>query len=446
MRASLVLVSPRPCTQALTQLTTNPETNNNTTMKMNKWTQVLLGVGLVSIPAVTHAEEQLSQLRTELTSTTISGYVDTTMTWKSGQGNANMPGRVYDGADTQDSFNLNVVSITLAKPLDESEWAAGYNVQTLFGPGASKRGTGSIRGGVPAGPGPSTGADVAFNEAVVLLRVPVGNGIDFKIGQFGTFNGYEAYDTYKNPNWSRSYGFYIESSAHTGVAASYKIGESITVMGGIANMAGFNNQVDALYSQALSESEKAYLAMVNWTLPENAGFLKGASLSVGYTGGAQSPVLPGADWWQENYYVGFSLPTPISGMAVGLAFDYTSGMQYNDSWAETIGAYVSFQATEKLKLNGRADWAKGNNGVAGASDGAFGYYSTGDGRNELFSLTATADYALWKNVISRLEFRWDTTLTSDTPFGGTVDAPAGTVPADGDKTAVSLTANFIYQF
>jgi hypothetical protein len=405
-------------------------------MKMNKWTQVLLGVGLVSIPAVTHAEEQLSQLRTELTSTTISGYVDTTMTWKSGQGNANMPGRTYDGADTQDSFNLNVVSITFAKPLDESEWSAGYLVQTLMGPGAQKRGTSSNIGG--------SSGDFAFNEAVVLLRVPVGNGIDFKIGQFGTFNGYEAYDTYKNPNWSRSYGFYIESSAHTGVSASYKIGESITVMGGIGNMAGFNNAVDALYDASLSESEKAYLAMVNWTLPESAGFLKGASLSVGYTGGAATPT---SDWWQENYYAGVSLPTPINGLAVGLAFDYTTGMTYADSWAESLAAYVSFQVTEKLKLNGRADWAKGFNGSAvGGYHGAFGYTSAGDDRNELFSLTATADYALWKNVISRLEFRWDTTLTSDTPFGGTVAAAGGTQPVDGDKTAVSLLANFIYQF
>ncbi|MGC3957320.1 MAG: outer membrane beta-barrel protein [Verrucomicrobiota bacterium] len=249
-------------------------------MKINKWTQVLLGAGLVSIPAVTHAEEQLSQLRTELTSTTISGYVDTTATWKFGSGNANMPGRVYDGTDTQDGFNLNVVSITFAKPLDESEWAAGYNVQTLFGPGASKRGTGSLRSGVdtsvlPDGINDRSAGDVAFNEAVVLLRVPVGNGIDFKVGQFGTYNGYEAYDTYKNPNWSRSYGFYIESSAHTGVSATYKVCDTVTVMGGVGNMAAFNNAVDAKYSPAISESEKAYLGMITFTAPESFGASRG---------------------------------------------------------------------------------------------------------------------------------------------------------------------------
>ena len=37
------------------------------------------------------------------------------------------------------------------------------------------------------------------------LRAPVGNGIDFKVGQFGTYNGYEAYDTeiYTRPEIER---------------------------------------------------------------------------------------------------------------------------------------------------------------------------------------------------------------------------------------------------
>ncbi len=399
-----------------------PRQNKHTTMKINKWTQVLLGVGLVSIPAVTNAEEKIIGSQAALTSTTISGYVDTTASWKFGTGNANMPGRVYDGADTQDGFNMNVVSMTLNKPLDEGEWASGYNVQFLFGEGARKRGTGL-----------STGAGgVAFNEAVVLLRAPVGNGIDLKIGQFGTYNGYEAYDTYKNPNWSRSYGFFIESSAHTGVSASYRFSDSVSVMAGVGNMAGFNNQVDAKYTGA--ESKKAYLGMITFTAPESFGFLKGASLSAGYTGGVNGPT---SSWMQDNYYVGASVPTPISGLAAGLAFDYTRGIAIADSDSYALGAYLSLQATEKLKLNGRVDYGWGDDtmyysaAVAGGNAGE---------RNKLLSLTGTADYTLWKNVISRAELRWDTCLTGDSPFGGTA---AGTPT---DKNAVSLTANLIYQF
>jgi len=190
---------PRASVQAFAN---QPGETKNKTMKLNKWTQMLLGVGLISLPAAAGAEEKPNFVQTAFSSTTLSGYVDTTATWSFGTGNANLPGRVYDGPDTQDGFNLNVVSLTLNKPLDETQWAAGYNVQMLFGPGAAKRGT-----GLTSTFDPTTGvssAEVSFNEAVVLLRVPVGNGIDFKMGQFQTFNGYETYDTYKDPNWSRS--------------------------------------------------------------------------------------------------------------------------------------------------------------------------------------------------------------------------------------------------
>ncbi len=171
-------------------------------MKISKWTKMLLSAGLVSIPAVVLADDAPapSTVLTALSSTTLSGYVDTSAVWKFGTGDANMPGRTYDGSDAQDGFNLNVVSLTLDKPLDESEWAAGYHVQMLMGPGATKRGTGIATGG-SGGP---VATDFAFNEAYINLKVPLGNGLDFHIGQFGTYNGYEAYDTYKDPNWSRS--------------------------------------------------------------------------------------------------------------------------------------------------------------------------------------------------------------------------------------------------
>lgn len=395
---------------------------------MNKWTQVLMTAGLISLPAIAQADEAAapSSVLTSLSSTTLSGYVDTSAVWKFGTGNANMPGRVYDGPDVQDGFNLNVVSLSLTKPLEEGEWSAGYNVQLLFGPGATKRGTGSLIGG---------GSDVAFNEAVVLLRVPVGNGIDFKIGQFGTYNGYEAYDTYKNPNWSRSYGFYIESSAHTGVSASYKVSDALSFSVGVGNIAGFNNQVDAKTSV---ESKKAYLGIVTLTAPESMGFLKGGSLSAGYTygdaisSGTVSGAPIGTRYSQGNLYVGGSIPLPVTGLSVGAAYDYTSGSAFANSYANALAGYLVWQATEKLKVNGRIDYAWGSNGT-------FGYGSV-DGKNELIALTGTVDYSLWKNVISRVELRWDRALTDDTPFGGKV---AG---IGRDENAVSLAMNVIYQF
>jgi Putative beta-barrel porin-2, OmpL-like. bbp2 len=409
-------------------------------MKINKWTQVLLGVGLISVPAITHAEEKQNFVQTALSSTTLSGYVDTSAILNMGSGSYyNLPGHTYDTAEMQNGFNLDVVSLTLAKPLDESEWAAGYNVQMLFGPGATKRGTGSFIPGTVNNNDPATqntlsGGDFAFNEAYVVVRVPVGNGLDFKIGQFGTYNGYEAYDTYKDPTWTRSYGFYIESSAHTGISASYMVNEVLSITAGIANMAGFNNQVNAKYNG--SAAKEAYMAIMTLTAPESFGAMKGATLSAGYTGGVNGGGAGSQNsngWMQGNYYVGASIPTPLKNLSAGLAWDYTTGMIDEGSYAQAFATYLSLQATEKLKLNARADFGWGSQGV-------FGYTAAG-GNDQLFSLTLTADYSLWANVVSRLEFRWDECMTNDKPFGGTFQNQT-----PDSKEDFALILNIIYMF
>jgi hypothetical protein len=403
-------------------------------MKINQWTLSLLSLGAISLPSVVQADEApspLSPLLTAVAKTTLSGYVDTSATWMTGTGNANLPGRVYDGPDTQDGFNLNLVSLTLDKPLDETSWAAGYHVQMIMGPFAAKRGTGLINPvSTPSGPAPASSVtEFAFNEAYVALRVPVGNGIDFKIGQYGTYNGFEAFDSYKDPNWSRSYGFYIETSAHTGISANYKVNDMISVQAGIGNVGPYNSQVNAKSS---SESSKAYLGMVTFTAPESFGFAKGASVSGGYTVGPAN----GANSSRVNQmYIGGTIPTPLKELSLGIAYDYAANIVGKSTYANATALYVIYQATEKLKLNTRFDYASG-------TEGAYGYAAVASNhpRNELFAATLTADYSLWKNVLSRAELRWDHSLTGDRIYGGTV---AG---APDKRNALSLTGNLVYMF
>src|SRR5437867_4895270 len=133
-------------------------------MKFNKWTLALAAGGVVSIGSIALAEEKpTSQVLTAVSSTQLSGYVDTSAIWKVGTGNANLPGRQYDGPSKLDGFNLNVASLTLEKPLSEDQWASGYRVQLLFGPDAfAYEGfTGSIGG-------PD---DLAIKQAYVALRI-----------------------------------------------------------------------------------------------------------------------------------------------------------------------------------------------------------------------------------------------------------------------------------
>src|SRR5262249_15941048 len=145
-------------------------------MKVNKWTLGLAGLGLVSLPAGILADEatKMNQVWTALSSTTISGYVDTSMHWDMGTGNANPPAYIYN-AGKQDGLKLNRVALRIAKPLDEAQWAAGYNVDLWFGPDANTYNTASVPLGVNS-------SDFAIKQAYVTLRTPVGNGLDFKVG------------------------------------------------------------------------------------------------------------------------------------------------------------------------------------------------------------------------------------------------------------------------
>jgi len=409
-------------------------------MKFNKWTVGLTAGGVVSLASVVQADEAqkpMSQLQTAVSSTVLSGYVDTSIIWKPGTGDANLPGRQYDGPTKLDGFNLNVVGLTLEKPLSEEQWAAGYKADLWFGPDA-----GTYRALVGNGGGDP---NFAIKQAYVALRTPVGNGLDWKAGVFDTIIGYESSESYSNPNYSRSFGHGLEPKQHTGVLATYKATDAVTLSAGIANT--YNNafggdNVNARATRAggvrATESEKTYLASVSITAPESWGFLSGSAWYAGLIDG-----LAGNSQDTTSLYAGGSLKTPVEGLSVGAAFDYrfggpsaTAAYAGGNSWAYAIAGYASFQANEKWKFNIRGDYTEG-------TDGTF-YDRGGDGlrnlQNRLGALTLTADYALWANVVSRAELRWDHSTSGDKPYGGTV------VGVPNQRNAVTLALNLIYRF
>src|SRR3974390_201495 len=97
-------------------------------MKFNKWTVALAALGVVSLASAAKAEEKPSTVMTALAGTTLSGYVDTSAQWNFGTGNANPAPFRFNTPSKADGFNLDVVQLRIEKPLDESEWAAGYRV------------------------------------------------------------------------------------------------------------------------------------------------------------------------------------------------------------------------------------------------------------------------------------------------------------------------------
>jgi non-ribosomal peptide synthetase component E (peptide arylation enzyme) len=153
--------------------------------------------------------------------------------------------------------------------------------------------------------------------------------------------------------------------------------------------------------------------------------------AVSFLGALYAGIVKGLEVGNDNdpvtYYVGGSLATPWKEVTVGAAYDYLANGSFAESYGNATSVYLNFQATEKLKLNGRFEYAtsSGNTFVAGNED------------ESIIGVTGTADYALFANVVTRVEVRWDTIT------GGSTLRAVG----NGDeKNDVSIALNVIYKF
>jgi hypothetical protein len=384
-------------------------------MKFNQWTLGLAALGVVSLASAAKAEEKMTPVQAALSSTTISGYVDTSIHWNVGEGNRSVAPVAFNGPGKSDGFNLNVVQLTIAKALDESEWASGYRADLWFGPDANLLGSQSIfASGGKAGTG-----DLGIRQAYVALRAPVGNGLDFKVGVFDTVIGYETLESGSNPHITHSYGFTMEPTTHTGVLATYRVNDAFSFSAGLANTAGpvINERGHGPNngSRTVSEDAKTWMASIALTAPDSWGWAAGSTLYAGVVNGFNSAANPtGADD-SRNYYVGATLATPVTGLKVGAALDMATVDDSNPGTGDNIwtaGLYASYQASEKLSFHGRGEYLKGD-------------ASTGVDDLEVYALTGTIQYDLWENVISRLEIRWDHCIDSGMGsgvFGGQTSA------------------------
>jgi len=420
-------------------------------MKCNQWTLGLAALGVVSLASVVKADEKPSSVGTALSSTMLSGYVDTSAQWNLGKGNAGAPAYAFGGPGKADGFNLNVVRLVLEKDADASDaWGAGYKVDLIFGPDANTLATGS------------TTADFALKQAYVDLKAPLGNGLDIKIGTWDTIIGYEVFQSGDNPNFTRSYGYTIEPTTHTGVLLGYTVNDMLSLQAGVANTFGPQIGGNAPGGVALSsaranppeaESYKTYMASVSLTAPTNWGWASGSTLYGCIINGfnAASPAT-GTPAAQTSFYAGLTLNTPLTALKLGAAYDYAgvkeqfvsvpppggAQVKIGSGYANAVAGYATYQATEKLSLNGRMEYFTQSGGPAGLGLPP-----------KVLALTFTPQYDLWKNVMTRLEFRWDHQLESAPEYGANSVGGPGAVGGGGHGTlgnSYEAIANIIYKF
>lgn len=422
---------------------------NCLTTTLPGWTRALMLAGLVGAPSAGRTEIMGTTVMSAVSpGISLSGYVDTSYVARLGEASASgadvafpnrlrSPGRLYDNETKQNNFNLNVVSLVLDRPMGDEDWAAGFHVQTLFGPDAVLRNAYSLTGGP---------TDFAVNEAYLKLRVPLGNGLETRFGYFNSPLGYEVFDGGRNPNVSRSYGYYLEPKAHTGLTMSYPFTESVSVMGGVAN--SYSPFVDARPAES---GDFTYLGMItvngSWFGDPDTTF------TFGYTGGHTATGAPTDDGPRiHSFYAGLHLPLPMRGLAIGVTYDYQANFAAavpavfffpagpKHTYANALGFYVEY-AREKWEWNTRVEYATGTAGnTILVNYDPFGsnkpMFDTHD--DKFLGVTTTVGYHIWENVLSRVEFRWDRDLAGGVPAFGSA--------ADPRQNSFTVALNLIYSF
>jgi hypothetical protein len=368
-------------------------------MKMNKWTMGLAAAGVVTLSSVAQAQDAAAGAEALAASTTLSGYVSTGYKFNNGAANAGY----FRAAENRNAFSLDVVDLKLSSAQGDGAMDTGYTVELWMGPAAGDIGTADT--GV-------TDGSVELMQANIDLRI---NGIDLKVGQFGTVVGNEVYNYNENAFYTHSWGFAVEPTHHTGILASYTVSDGLVVGLGLANT------TDAAINATSTGSSKTILASVSYTLPSGTGALAGTELYYGLVSGDATGVSGDND---DYHYASITLPELVANLGIQLVWDHVEyGSRVADS--NVVGLYLDYALNADTTLNVRYEAGNLNTAAAGTAQSL----GTGNADN-LQSFTIGVNHKIWDNVISRLEYRSDTVDT------------AGSV--DDAQSAVAL--NIIYSF
>ena len=341
-------------------------------------------------------------------------------------------GAFYPLHPDANSFQLDQVWFEVERPIDE-ENRAGFRLDTVYGE------TGALlNGGGPNNRYPNRdNTSIYINQGYVQYLAPIGDGVTFKAGKFGTPIGYEVAQTVYNQNITRGNVWnLLEPIDHIGVTASYAFGDSgFDAMAGVAN--GF-----APDSPDINEA-KTVLGHLGWA---------NEMLSVGVNGiwGGEVQGFDGAESGLVNLLVKVN---PTDRLALYVNGDYAFADADNSPKAWGVAAGGRFGITDRTGISLRGEYVADNHqflGFGGWEKGTAPGFQTFVGTDvEIWGVTATVDHLLTDQLMVRGEIRWDT-ISKDSGvndgefFHGSINNGGSDFGLKGDQ--IVLGAEVIYNF
>ena len=302
--------------------------------------------------------------------------------------------------DHDAGYTFNAAELSLKK--DPSErYRLGYGAVITGGVDSQKNHSlGIFRDKDDQAPLYANTPKVDLPEAYVSYLVPLGSGLTLKAGKWATLIGYEVYESPKNLNFSRSFLYTLGTPyTHTGLLASYQFtrwfGATVGFTNGWDNSDNNNGYLRPIGSFAFTPNDKLS-ATVNYLFgPEqNRAQMRGDQIN---------------NRWIVDTTV---LYTGIDRVTLAVNFDFAGEendpalvalgtRKNNDSRWGGVAGYAAYDWTKTLRTVLRAEYFSDPQGVRSSE-------TVTPGHNvDLWEITATVEYRIWRGLVGRLEYRHD---------------------------------------
>jgi Putative beta-barrel porin-2, OmpL-like. bbp2 len=241
--------------------------------------------------------------------------------------------------------------------------------------------------------------EVAIPQAFLEMYIPVGNGLNVKVGHFYTPIGYETVPAPDNFFYTHSYTMQFgEPFTHTGVMANYTIDDNWAVMGGAVTGSATGGW-DGSWDQQLGNWSG--LMGATWTSDSKA-----TSVNVSGTYGGRSEISSD-DWSMYSVVLKHNI-TDKAHLMVQHDHGFADGLITSTGIADTewygVNTHFTYDVLDNLAAGVRAEWFRDQNGVRVFSSAREGVSAPGS----FYAVTAGVTWkpVKWLNVRPNVRYDW----------------------------------------